>query len=63
MATTLDWRQQDGVITPAKDQGFCGSCWAFSATATYESILKIHTNIIYDLSEQYVLECSLKNGC
>ena len=55
--TAFDWRSY-GVVTPIKNQGSCGSCWAFSSTAEYESKIAILTNgTLYDLSEQYVLKC------
>jgi C1A family cysteine protease len=55
--SAFDWRTY-GVVTPIKDQGSCGSCWAFSTTAEYESKIAIATNgVLYDLSEQYVLKC------
>lgn len=62
--TGFDWRSLDRV-TDIKNQGSCGSCWSFAATAQYESCLAIATNgLKYDLSEQYALECDLNSfGC
>ena len=55
--TRYDWRTY-GVVTPIKNQGSCGSCWAFSSTAEYESKIAIATNgTLHDLSEQYLLKC------
>jgi C1A family cysteine protease len=41
--------------TSIKDQGGCGSCYSFGASATYESWKKIQTGKVYDLSEQYFM--------
>ncbi len=56
---TVDWRTQ-GIITPIKNQGQCGSCWAFAATAAHESY-QIHNRqqpktIV--LSEQQLVDCA-----
>jgi KDEL-tailed cysteine endopeptidase len=52
--TSWDWREYSRV-TPARVQGSCGSCWAFSAVAAFESLMAIKTGQKYDLSEEYVL--------
>ncbi len=59
----LDWRNVRGNdwVTPIKDQGPCGSCWAFSTVGTMESVIAIRSNnpaLTLNLSEQYVLSCS-----
>lgn len=53
-----------GIYTPIKNQGSCGSCWAFSMTAEAETTAKRLTGTTYDLSEQYVLDCTSTTwGC
>lgn len=58
IADSKDWRDAN-VVTPAKDQGACGSCWAFSATETMESALAIATNSAPQiLSPQQIVSCA-----
>jgi C1A family cysteine protease len=60
----LDWRNNNGnFVTPVKDQGNCGSCWAFSTIAALESQLMISTGQSPDLSEQIVMSCSGAGSC
>ena len=56
-----DWRNY-GVVTNVKDQGKCGSCWSFSATGALESAWAISTNILYNFSEQQIMDCSRRYG-
>lgn len=53
----VDWRTQ-GVTTPVKQQGMCGSCWAFASTAVLESHVAIQTGILYELSPQELVSCA-----
>ena len=63
---SLDWRQS-GMVPPIKDQGECGSCWAFGATAAVESTYRIYVggaNYPINLSEQQIVDCcNSANGC
>jgi len=53
-----DWRTHSGVVTPVKDQGQCGSCWAFSATEAVESAYVIAGNEQVIMSPQELVDCS-----
>ncbi|MGD8813649.1 MAG: C1 family peptidase, partial [Anaerolineales bacterium] len=65
---SFDWRIYDGSdwLTPIKDQGFCGSCWAFSAVGIVEAAHNIYENnptLDLDLSEQYLVsDCDTDSG-
>jgi len=47
-----------GACTPVRNQGACGSCWAFSTVGPLESNILIHDGVDSDLSEQYLLSCN-----
>jgi hypothetical protein len=64
VANDIDWRTS-GVITPVKDQGQCGSCWAFGATAAIESYGKIDGGYpLQTLAPQQITSCDTTSyGC
>merc|ERR1712154_650623 len=53
----VDWRKQ-GVVTDVKNQGQCGSCWAFCTTEMIESYAGIATGSTPELSSQQVTSCT-----
>jgi cathepsin H len=61
----IDWRTKN-VVTPVKNQGSCGSCWAFSTTGAIESASAIKTGKLQTVAEQQLVDCAQgfdNHGC
>mgnify|MGYP001356697498 CR=1 FL=1 len=57
----VDWRKQ-GAVTPVKNQGSCGACWAFAAIGALESDATYWTGSEVLLSEQNLIDCTSSYG-
>ncbi|KAF1314639.1 Cruzipain, partial [Globisporangium splendens] len=63
LATTLDWTTS-GCVAGVKDQGNCGSCWAFSSVGALESANCLKNGALQLFSEQQVTSCDpTSSGC
>ncbi|NOY88772.1 MAG: PKD domain-containing protein [FCB group bacterium] len=63
LPAAFDWREHNGT-TPIKNQGACGSCWAFGTVGPLECAIKIRDGKTVDLSEQWLVSCNAEGwGC
>ena len=57
----MNWAD-DGIVPPAKNQGSCGSCWAFVCAAVLESKIAILDGVLVDVSEEQQIACNTEMG-
>lgn len=62
----IDWRSL-GAVGPVKDQGSCGSCWAFATASVLEAAYFFEKGTYVSLSEQQMVDCAYEDygnyGC
>ncbi|MFN2271354.1 MAG: C1 family peptidase [Anaerolineae bacterium] len=58
LPTSFEWCSLGG-CTPVKNQGICGSCWAFATAGVVESLIKLSDGVTRDLAEQYLVSCNI----
>jgi len=62
--STQDWSTRTDIVNPIKDQGACGSCWAFGAVAVYETEFAMTKGTLHNLAEQQLVDCDKGSaGC
>jgi C1A family cysteine protease len=62
IASDVDWSTDSSVVNPVKDQGQCGSCWAFSAVGTVESAYALAAGKLGSYAEQQLVDCDTTGG-
>ena len=59
----FDWRDK-GIVSAVKDQGSCGSCWAFATVANLEGLYAQKKGVVKTFSEQFLVDCDTEDsGC